>query len=131
MDSGQGTVDSYGEKTLCVFFLFYETVWESVGRWAMNRRFYIVVHLCLHMAGSDNKKPGDPLVDGRLVVHLCLHMAGSDNKKSGMKQDHTPISRIYCYTRPLPILLSPGVLTAHYPYHLMLLGSPPDMVHEG
>ena len=28
-------------------------------------------------------------------------------------------------------MLSPGVLTAHDPYHLMLLGSPPDMVREG
>ena len=47
------------------------------------------------------------------------------------KQDHTPMVRIASDTRPLPAMLSPGVLTAHYPYHLMLLGSPPDMVHEG
>ena len=47
------------------------------------------------------------------------------------KQDHTPTDRIVPHTRPLPAMLSPGVLTAHYPYHLMLLGSPPDMVHEG
>ena len=33
--------------------------------------------------------------------------------------------------RPLTPLLSPRLLAAHYPYHLMLLGSPPDMVHEG
>ncbi len=51
-------------------------------------------------------------------------------KNCGTKQDHTPINRTDDHIRPLPSLLSSGLLTAHHPYHLMLLGSPPDMVHE-
>ena len=66
-----------------------------------------------------------------LVREYCSSASPPAARKRDTKQDHTPENRIYLYTRPLPTLLSPGLLTAHYPYHLMLLGSPPDMVREG
>jgi len=63
---------------------------------------------------------------------FCLLFSFSKEKSKGdAKQDHTPKDRIRAQTRPLANLLSPGLLAAHHPYHLMLLGSPPDMVHEG